>query len=727
MNIQEMQELLDKTEDKFSVFADRDKLKNSEFSVNELVDVIYKYLSEDEIVNLFSLPHFKTLKPNIKYAIIKNLSDQNKYNLLFNSDFMEGMKTYNIENIIESLEKQSRIKLLQNPEFFKKYDFKYMQVEIIMELDDTEKSEILLNKDLINQLEFKEYELTKMVGSISDDKLKEHIIDNYDFKLSDITDILITFSDEKKNEYILGSKYEFSKFQIIELISSLSMESFVTFLNDNKEFLHNKNIEPYSIIRDLPYEKQLEFVSKIEQCNLSLEEKRLILVVLNEETKSNINTENFPPEYLTALQIKTVSEFSDIINYGNIIIDYNSDLTQYKGLDPLISVFPQHLSAEEMVKFHKLCEICPNLKVRDELDVGVSTVEDYQRGEEWVNKILAELKEDWTDIQKLAYIDLAIGTKISYSPNFDTETFDMNGSRALWKIISSGYGVCNGISQVEQYILSKVGIQSKLIGSESHSFLLVKGIDIPMEGGTLLKRNTIVDPTWNLAANRYRFKPANFCKSYNEIRKHDIREDGTDAKCHETDELDGITTTNLEDDSLRRVYRSIGLTQEDGNFPIITLVEDRDKIYAKKQAPEKTIQELLEAVSNYQPNFAECNNSTMTILSGVMLNQENINFEKCVVNRVYERQDDSKNPILYVYLDIPERGKIFYYADKTDRGFNELTQKQFEEKFECFDTDLQKNDGVRPWDDKSNEKSIQDLSTSSGEIEAKDKAEEGGR
>ena len=54
-------------------------------------------------------------------------------------------------------------------------------------------------------------------------------------------------------------------------------------------------------------------------------------------------------------------------------------------------------------------------------------------------------------------------------------------------------------------------------------------------------------------------------------------------------------------------------------------------------------------------------------------------------------------------------------------------QKQFEEKFECFDTDLQKNDGVRPWDDKSNEKSIQDLSTSSGEIEAKDKAEEGGR
>ena len=88
MNIQEMQELLDKTEDKFSVFADRDKLKNSEFSVNELVDVIYKYLSEDEIVNLFSLPHFKTLKPNIKYAIIKNLSDQNKYNLLFNSDFI---------------------------------------------------------------------------------------------------------------------------------------------------------------------------------------------------------------------------------------------------------------------------------------------------------------------------------------------------------------------------------------------------------------------------------------------------------------------------------------------------------------------------------------------------------------------------------------------------------------------------------------------------------------
>lgn len=727
MNVQEIQNVLETTDDKFSFFADKDKLNECEWTQNELIDIIYNYLTSEEIVNLFTLSHFQSLNSHIKFALIEDLNDDYKYNLLFNSSFIDGMQSYDIDSIIDSLGKQSKIKLLQNPDFFNQHNLTFVAEQIIISLSDKEKQTIILNKDLIKRFKFEDYNLANIIGSIEDEHIKEQLIDDYELHPNNIIDIVKGFSDDKKKEYILANKYDFSKFSFIELIASLNTKSLVEFLQNNKEFLKNKNIQPYSIIQQMQTEKQLEFVSKIEECDLTLDEKRLILVSLHEKTKSQINTEGFPPEYLTALAVKAVTDYTDIMNYGNIIIDYNSDLTQYKGLDPLISVFPQHLSAEEMVKFHKLCEICPNLKVRDELDVGVSTVEDYQRGEEWVNKILAELKEDWTDIQKLAYIDLAIGTKISYSPNFDTETFDMNGSRALWKIISSGYGVCNGISQVEQYILSKVGIQSKLIGSESHSFLLVKGIDIPEAGGTLLKRDTIVDPTWNLAANRYKFKPANFCKSYNEIRKHDIRDDGTDTKSHETDELDGITTTNLEDNSLRKIYKSIGITKEDGNFPIITLIEERDKILARKQAPEKTIQELLEAVSNYQPNFAECNNSTMTILSGVMLNQENINFEKCVVNRVYERQDDSKNPILYVYLDIPERGKIFYYADKTDRGFNELTQKQFEEKFECFDTDLQKNDGVRPWDDKSNEKSIQDLSTSSGEIEAKDKAEEGGR
>ena len=56
------------------------------------------------------------------------------------------------------------------------------------------------------------------------------------------------------------------------------------------------------------------------------------------------------------------------------------------------------------------------LKIADNLFMGDSTVKEYIEGEEWVSSILDNIQEEWTDIQKLAYIDTAIGKKISYAP-----------------------------------------------------------------------------------------------------------------------------------------------------------------------------------------------------------------------------------------------------------------------------------------------------------------------
>ena len=83
------------------------------------------------------------------------------------------------------------------------------------------------------------------------------------------------------------------------------------------------------------------------------------------------------------------------------------------------------------------------------------------------------IQEDWSDLQKIAYIDYRIGKKISYTPDFNTEVSNDGAARALWKIIASGYGVCNGIAQIEQYMLKRVGIESEMVSAETHAFLKV--------------------------------------------------------------------------------------------------------------------------------------------------------------------------------------------------------------------------------------------------------------
>lgn len=48
-------------------------------------------------------------------------------------------------------------------------------------------------------------------------------------------------------------------------------------------------------------------------------------------------------------------------------------------------------------------------------------------------------------------------------------------------------------------------------------------MEFPTQDGGTVTGNTILDPTWNLAAQRFGGRPNNFCRSYEEIRKHDIK------------------------------------------------------------------------------------------------------------------------------------------------------------------------------------------------------------
>lgn len=164
------------------------------------------------------------------------------------------------------------------------------------------------------------------------------------------------------------------------------------------------------------------------------------------------------------------------------------------------------------------------------------------------------------------------------------------------------------------------------------------------------------------------------------------------------------------------IFSSIGIADKEGNFPIKKFVEKSKTIDDYNLPAEDSIKKQFKLLEEYLPDFAKCQNSTTGILEGVLLNQKNLKFNRCVINRVYERSDKDKRPVLYVYIDLPDLGKKFYFADKNTQAFIELTQKKFEEKFECYEMDMKLYDGCKPWEYVKVVNNIEDLSKSSGEI-----------
>lgn len=445
-------------------------------------------------------------------------------------------------------------------------------------------------------------------------------------------------------------------------------------------------------------------------------EKRKLFATLPQEIKDRMDLSALPPEYTSAIALTCKNEF--------IRPDLSaSDFEAYKGLDESIHINPMEISDTEREGLKKLCEVCPQMDISDNIGISYSTAEEYLHGEAWIDQLIQSLNPEWSNIEKVAFIDNAIGKQISYSPDFNTEVSDAGDARALWKIIDSGYGVCNGIAQVEQYILGRIGVETQRISGKHHSFLKLINMEFPTQDGGTVTGNTILDPTWNLAAQRFGGRPNNFCRSYEEIRKHDIKSNGEDTRAHENDDELSDATFNMSESVLRQIYTNIGIADKEGNFPIKNLMEKSKQIDDFGLSAEKSIEMQFKLLQKYCPEFATCINSTSAILEDVLLANPNLHFNKCVVNRVYSKTDNSQRPVLYVYANLPKVGNKFYFADKESGQFIELSQKDFEEKFECYEDDLSLTNGVRPWESDKVEEIVEDLTKSSGRIDAAQKEE----
>lgn len=212
MKVQDLRDLLASTQDKLSVFEDKTNLNNcDDLSNTNLLNLIADFLDDEQKANLFSIEHFKGLNDSLKFKITQLISDNNvKLGLLKDPKFVSGFEDYQIKSMVESL-------------------------------GDNGKQDLLSDKTYVEQsLHLNEYQIPNIVSSISSEKIKLDFIDLYKFNSFQIIDILETFSDKSKTSILLENKYGFNNNNLASLASTLSPDSLLDFLKNNKDFLTKK-------------------------------------------------------------------------------------------------------------------------------------------------------------------------------------------------------------------------------------------------------------------------------------------------------------------------------------------------------------------------------------------------------------------------------------------------------------------------------------------------------
>ncbi len=218
----------------------------------------------------------------------------------------------------------------------------------------------------------------------------------------------------------------------------------------------------------------------------------------------------------------------------------------------------------------------------------------------------------------------------------------------------------------------------------------------------------------------------NFCVSYEEIRKHDIGANGIDYECHKNDEELQDATLCLNKQDLSELFASVGLADKDGKFPITDLKDKSkklDEVYSNE--PDKNIQSQFLLLKRVCPDFALCQDESISVLRNILLNNDNLKSkfnenDRCAIKKVYDKDDEEKKPVLYVHIDADEIGRKFYYANKDEAQFVELSEEEFTNKFECYDMDLQASKGIRPWE---NTKQIKEAAKSQKNFEIRNNDE----
>ena len=740
-NIDEFNELKDKT----VAFESIEKIRHYAETQMEVLR-LFEELDDEQKFKVIQIPYFRDLGQWTNCEAILGIKNE-KYllKLLSNPEFnlTEIIGKFSIGKVLEQLSEETKVALIanQNEAIAEKYQIDIETLNNIIDryeigIFDLERLMRKMSIDNIDKALFSESTKYKSLPSlflsrINNDEYKMECINKGKISKGEMSTILSSLTDGYKIDFFLSGeykKYDLNRWEILSCLGKMSIESLIDFTNNNQKFMGENEITVYDILRSSLFgDDQLKYVYHIDEFMIDENEKKKIYAGLDNSAKDKVDRSKIDAKYYEYLDLRVSNDA-----YKEIIPNFDEDLSIYAGLGDLVNIVILDFDREnngEILKLKsffddkdavkKLIDINPETVIHDGLFHDGVSAEEFFKGEEWVDYVLQGIKPDWSDVQKIAYIHTQIGKRCSYSPEHDTEVEKPISSRIIWKIINSGYGVCNGISQLELYLLKRAGIDSKMLSSGCHAFILLENTEIPTPNG-MIRGNTLLDPTWDLASSRFNGKPFHFYKSYKDLREADISPSGKDSKAHKCSILEQIDTVSMDESCMRDVFKSIGLTNENGEFFIKDVMEKVQEIDNTSESVEENIRAKFELLRNIEPNFAQTINSTMKIIQNVLfVKNEKINYGKSVISRVYDKSNDERNAVMAMYFDFLDgKGKRFFYADREKGEMIELPAKEFIERFDCYDYDIEAFGNKRFWElDKEIETSKE---VSSGEIVGRD-------
>ena len=374
-------------------------------------------------------------------------------------------------------------------------------------------------------------------------------------------------------------------------------------------------------------------------------------------------------------------KFSDS-EESTIFADIHGDPSEYldiaKNTDKLKIIQTKINGTQEfydsLIEFVK--EVNDNVEIKNG-NVGTATKDEFFKGEEIITKVISEINPEWTTKQKAAFVHYKMGELISYVPdiNFSGKYIDSKtakNSRNIWKSLIEGKSVCNGITYIQQNILSRLGIKSRELSSPTHSFLLIE-----TEEG-----NIISDATWDLSKSLYGARPEHFGVAYEELRKRE--EILSNAHKLENPPEDVI---EISDKELREIYHSIGFTNEDRTFkfPLYDIFQEINN--EEKYTVQEKTNVFLERLTEKFPEEVKHLQETRNMLE-IFIEQLGIQSKDISTRYVYNKDDvNCENPNLILHINSQEMKDKIKILNLKNMNFDDINIDDFDRQFKSHDED----------------------------------------
>ena len=387
-------------------------------------------------------------------------------------------------------------------------------------------------------------------------------------------------------------------------------------------------------------------------------------------TKNNIKE-------LYSIYFGNKNSLSEDITISNDIIEYidvakkAEELKYIKIMDVGMQEYYNSVS-----EFVKNCN--SEIKIESQT-IGSLSKEEFLQAEEIINDIVAQINPLWDTKQKLAYVHYKMGELVTYVPDFNFFGKNINNSvaknsRNIWKSVIEQKSVCNGITNLQRNILSRIGIETKELSSGGHSFLLTK-----LEEG-----NIITDATWDLANTLYKAKPQYFGLTYEKLRK---QEEGL-SNAHKLDNPPE-NVIEITDEELRQIYFSIGLTTENKKFlfPLLEKIQEANSKEYNSIGEKVSI--FLDDVAKDFPmeisHLAESRSILETVVRDLGIKSEFIRTK--FVYDIYDEKNE--NPYLVFHINSENTNDIIKILDVKDSKteFRNVSVEEFDKNYKVHSLD----------------------------------------